>query len=103
MQIHRTWGKTVAVVAAAVGTASLVWLAAGAPGLDGLRWTLGALLTVAVTAVAIAVLLGPVARRMAGEPGPLTARDRKRLSVKDRIDTVNIEVPSGFRTVGYIS
>ncbi len=35
------------------------------------------------------VLLGPVARRMAGERTPLSARDRKRLTVKDRIEAVN--------------
>ena len=78
------WGVVAAVMAAGVA-----WLARGAPGPDWLRWTLGSVLAVIVTSVGAALLLGPIARRMAGETRPLTAQDREQLTTKDRIEAVN--------------
>jgi Pentapeptide repeats (8 copies) len=65
-----------AIAVAVAGPHYLLWPAAGVAVLTGF---FGLLL----------VLLGPVARYLAGERAPLTARERKRLSVKDRVDAVN--------------
>lgn len=95
------WGIVAAVVAAGVA-----WLARGAPGPDWLRWTLGCVLAVIMTSVGAALLLGPVARRMAGETRPLTTQDREQLTVKDRIETVNtaratlMQMATGLVVVG---
>lgn len=84
-------GRIVAVFVAAGALAApgLLWTAAGARGPQWLWWTISSVVAGVTAVVGMAVLLGPVARRMAGETGPLTARERKRLSIKDRVDAVN--------------
>ncbi|GAA3090339.1 pentapeptide repeat-containing protein [Streptosporangium carneum] len=93
-------------VVAAVAAAGAAWLARGASGPDWLKWTLGCLLAVIVTSVGAALLLGPVARRMAGETRPLTPQDREQLTVKDRVEAVNtaratlLQAATGLVVVG---
>jgi Pentapeptide repeats (8 copies) len=65
-----------AILVAATGPQNLFWPAVSVVILIGF---LGLLL----------VLLGPFARYLVGESAPITARERKRLSVKDRVDALN--------------
>ncbi|GAA4199923.1 pentapeptide repeat-containing protein [Microbispora amethystogenes] len=93
-------------VAAVVVLAEISWLGLHAPGPEWLRWVVGLADMTIVTTLAMVALLGPGARWLAGEPGQLTARDRKRLSVKDRIDAVNtaratlLQAATGIVVVG---
>ncbi len=86
--------------------AAAVWTALRVPVPDWLRWALGTAAALVVSTLLMAALLGPVARRMAGEPRPLSARDREQLTVKDRIDAVNnaratlLQAASGLVVVG---
>ncbi|WP_181871610.1 pentapeptide repeat-containing protein [Sphaerisporangium album] len=56
---------------------------------DWARWTLAGLALSGVVALGLAVLLGPAARRLAGERQPLTDEERRQLSVTDRLEAVN--------------
>ncbi len=81
-------------------------MALGARGPDWLRWTLTTVTVLVVSVLVMAILLGPVARHMAGERGPLSARDREGITVKDRIDAVNsaratlLQAATGLVVVG---
>ncbi|MGV9532445.1 pentapeptide repeat-containing protein [Streptosporangium sandarakinum] len=56
---------------------------------DWARWSLAGLALIGVISLGLAVLLGPAARRLAGERYPLTQEERGQLSVTDRIEAVN--------------
>lgn len=68
--------------------AGMGWLIAGS-GPEWARWTAAVIMAGMGTVAALVVLLGPVARRMAGERRPLTGRDLDQLTAKDRIDAIN--------------
>ncbi|MFG1711338.1 pentapeptide repeat-containing protein [Nonomuraea sp. M3C6] len=85
-------------------TAGLVALRAPVP--DWARWVSLGLALTAVVSLLLALLLGPGARRLAGERGPLTDRDRRTLSAKERIEAVNaarhtlIQAATGLVVIG---
>ncbi|MCC5581737.1 pentapeptide repeat-containing protein [Microtetraspora sp. AC03309] len=56
---------------------------------DWARWSLAGLALSGVVSLGLVVLLGPAARRLAGERYPLTDEERRQLSVTDRIEAVN--------------
>jgi uncharacterized protein YjbI with pentapeptide repeats len=56
---------------------------------DWARWGLAGLALGGVTSLGLAIVLGPAARRLAGERYPLTEEERRELSVTERIEAVN--------------
>ncbi|GLW09366.1 hypothetical protein Misp01_44950 [Microtetraspora sp. NBRC 13810] len=53
------------------------------------RWALGGTALAVATGGMLTVLMGPVARRLAGESTPLSAEERKGLTATERIEAVN--------------
>ncbi|MEV1174575.1 pentapeptide repeat-containing protein [Nonomuraea sp. NPDC049784] len=93
----------IAALALAV-VAGLAALYAPAPGWA--RWVLLGIALTAVISLLLALLLGPGARRLAGERGPLTDRERRGLSANERIEAVNaarhtvIQAATGLVVIG---
>jgi uncharacterized protein YjbI with pentapeptide repeats len=73
------WILTAVIARAAWRTPDPVWL----------RWVLIGLATGAAASLVMAALLGPGARRLAGEGAPLTGDEREALTIKDRVEAVN--------------
>ncbi|MEV4243160.1 pentapeptide repeat-containing protein [Streptosporangium canum] len=88
------------VIAAAAGAATLqsipVWG----------RWTLAGTAIAGVAALGIAVLIGPAARRLAGERSPLTEAERQQMTATERVEAVNaarhtlIQAATGLVVIG---
>jgi Pentapeptide repeats (8 copies) len=74
---------------AAAIAASGVAIAVVVAGPQDLLWPAVGVAVVAGFSGLLLVLLGPFARYLAGERAPLSARERKRLSVKDRVDALS--------------
>ncbi|MGC5010331.1 pentapeptide repeat-containing protein [Streptosporangium sp. DT93] len=93
-------------VIAVVSPVVIWWAILGPPLPEWSSWVITGVVVAAGTGLSMAVLLGPVARRMAGEHEPLTAQDREQLSVKDRIDAVGnarttlLQAATGLVVVG---
>jgi len=56
---------------------------------DWARWTLAGLALALATCLGIAFLVGPAARRLAGERTPLTDVERKQMTANERVEAVN--------------
>ncbi|MEV4899616.1 hypothetical protein AB0K48_60930, partial [Nonomuraea sp. NPDC055795] len=59
------------------------------PGPDWARWTPAGIALAIAAGYGIAYLVGPAARRLAGETTPLTPADRSRMTVAERVEALN--------------
>ncbi|MFC4585249.1 pentapeptide repeat-containing protein [Sphaerisporangium corydalis] len=73
---------------------------------DWARWALGGTAMAVVSSLGIAVLIGPAARRLAGEREPLTAAERRQMTATERVEAVNaarhtlIQAATGLVVIG---
>ncbi|WP_250906287.1 pentapeptide repeat-containing protein [Nonomuraea sp. NEAU-A123] len=106
MGVAGRWRRLLWLLPAFALITALGWAAAVLPVLGWARWTLvGAALT-ATASIVIALLLGPGARRLAGEQHPLTAAERKQMTATERVEAVNaarhtlIQAATGLVVIG---
>ncbi|WP_182879796.1 pentapeptide repeat-containing protein [Microbispora sp. H10949] len=91
---------TMAVIGAC-STAALVL-----QGPNWARWTLVGLALAGTASLGIAFMIGPLARRLAGETAPLTPAERRQMSVVERVEAVNaarstlIQAATGLVVIG---
>jgi hypothetical protein len=84
----------------------LGWAAAVLPVPDWARWILAGAAMAATASMVIALLLGPGARRLAGEHHPITAEERKQMTATERIEAVSaarhilIQAATGLVIIG---
>ncbi|WP_187414115.1 pentapeptide repeat-containing protein [Nonomuraea sp. PA05] len=70
------------------------------------RWTLAGTALAGISVLAIAVLVGPAARRLAGERHPLTPTERQQMTATERVEAVNaarhtlIQAATGLVVIG---
>ncbi|TMR89586.1 pentapeptide repeat-containing protein [Nonomuraea basaltis] len=70
------------------------------------RWTLAGIALAGISALGIAVLIGPAARRLAGEHHPLTRAERQQMTATERVQAVNaarhtlIQAATGLVVIG---
>ncbi|SIR01496.1 Pentapeptide repeat-containing protein [Microbispora rosea] len=70
------------------------------------RWTLAGISLAGASALGIALLIGPAARRLAGEPHPLTQTERQQMTATERVEAVNaarhtlIQAATGLVVIG---
>ncbi|MEU4574208.1 pentapeptide repeat-containing protein [Nonomuraea sp. ATR24] len=70
------------------------------------RWTLAGIALAGVAVLGIAVLIGPAARRLAGERHPLTQDERGQMTATERVEAVNaarhtlIQAATGLVVIG---
>ncbi|GLW09187.1 hypothetical protein Misp01_43160 [Microtetraspora sp. NBRC 13810] len=70
------------------------------------RWTLAGLALAGAAVLGIAVLIGPAARRLAGERHPLTQAERGQMTATERVEAVNaarhtlIQAATGLVVIG---
>ncbi|WP_182885545.1 pentapeptide repeat-containing protein [Microbispora sp. H10885] len=70
------------------------------------RWTLVGLALAGTASLGIAFMIGPLARRLAGETAPLTPAERRQMSVVERVEAVNaarstlIQAATGLVVIG---
>ncbi|MGW0483977.1 pentapeptide repeat-containing protein [Nonomuraea sp. NPDC003214] len=75
-------------------------------GPDWTRWVLAGLALAGGASLIIAFLIGPAARRLAGETTPLTAAERRQLTPNERVEAVNaarhtlIQTATGLVVIG---
>lgn len=102
----RRWARSLLVVlgvAAAVACGAVAWAGNVPPAA---RWSLGGAGAVIGAALLIWVLIGPLARRLAGERAPLTEAERGELTAHERMEAVNaarhtmIQAATGLLVVG---
>ncbi|OPG09283.1 hypothetical protein B1L11_26100 [Microbispora sp. GKU 823] len=73
---------------------------------DWARWTLLGLAIAVGASMGIIILVGPMARRLAGETAPLTAAERRQMTAPERVEAVNaarntlIQAATGLVVVG---
>ncbi|MFI6513590.1 pentapeptide repeat-containing protein [Streptosporangium sp. NPDC050855] len=73
---------------------------------DWVRWVCFGIALTGVVSLALALLLGPGARRLAGERRPLTDEDRRELSAHERVEAINaarhtlIQAATGLVVIG---
>lgn len=86
----RLWGplRLLGGTVATLGCLYLALLLASLPDTEVPWWIIAMPLAVAAT-LTMAGVLGPLARRLAGERRPFTARERAALTVRERIDLVD--------------
>ncbi|MEU4538484.1 pentapeptide repeat-containing protein [Streptosporangium sp. NPDC023825] len=88
-------------VSAALG---MVALNVAAP--DWVRWVCFGIALTGVVSLMLTLLLGPGARRLAGEQRPLTEEDRRELSAHERVEAINaarhtlIQAATGLVVIG---
>jgi hypothetical protein len=70
------------------------------------RWALAGIALAGISTLGIAVLIGPAARRLAGERHPLTQAERQQMTATERVEAVNaarhtlIQAATGLVIVG---
>jgi hypothetical protein len=70
------------------------------------RWTLAGAALAGAAVLGIAVLIGPAARRLAGERHPLTQAERRQMTTTERVEAVNaarhtlIQAATGLVVIG---
>ncbi|MEU7855267.1 pentapeptide repeat-containing protein [Nonomuraea sp. NPDC049141] len=70
------------------------------------RWTLAGTAVAGISALGIAVLIGPAANRLAGERHPLTQVERQQMTATERVEAVNaarhtlIQAATGLVVIG---
>jgi hypothetical protein len=70
------------------------------------RWALGGIALAGVASLGIATLIGPAARRLAGEHRPLTQVERQQMTATERVEAVNaarhtlIQAATGLVVIG---
>ncbi|WP_181448843.1 pentapeptide repeat-containing protein [Nonomuraea aridisoli] len=70
------------------------------------RWTLAGTALASASVLGIAVLIGPVARRLAGDRRPLTQAERQQMTATERLEAVNaarhtlIQAATGLVVIG---
>ncbi|MEV4177007.1 pentapeptide repeat-containing protein [Nonomuraea sp. NPDC049709] len=70
------------------------------------RWTLAGTALAGISTLGIAVLIGPAARRLAGERHPLTQAERGQMTATERVEAVNaarhtlIQAATGLVVIG---
>lgn len=88
------------VIAAGIGSAVFLQAPSWVP------WTLVGLTGVSAICLGIAFLIGPGARRLAGETTPLTAAEREQMTASERVEAVNaarhtlIQAATGLVVIG---
>lgn len=88
----------------AAAAAGMTALNAAAP--DWVRWVCFGIALTGVVSLILALLLGPGARRLAGERRPLTDADRRELSAHERVEAINaarhtlIQAATGLVVIG---
>ncbi|MFC6080961.1 pentapeptide repeat-containing protein [Sphaerisporangium aureirubrum] len=69
--------------------AATAWAAVALAVPDWARWTLAGIALAVISSLGIAWLIGPAARRLAGEHRPLTAAERRQMTATERVEAVN--------------
>jgi Pentapeptide repeats (8 copies) len=82
-------GRLLWLIPLLAGIAYMTWAAITLSIPDWARWTLGGIAIAAVAALVIAVLIGPAARRLAGERRPLTPDECQAMTATERAEAVN--------------
>ncbi|WP_440063917.1 pentapeptide repeat-containing protein [Streptosporangium sp. OZ121] len=73
---------------------------------DWVRWVCFGIALTGVVSLVLALLLGPGARRLAGERRPLTEEDRRELSAHERVEAINaarhtlVQAATGLVVIG---
>ncbi|MFD0476505.1 hypothetical protein ACFQ0B_55965 [Nonomuraea thailandensis] len=86
--------------------AACAWAAVAVPVPDWARWALGGTAVAVAVGGMLAALMGPAARRLAGEGAPLSVEERKALTVAERIEMVSnarhilLQAATGLVVVG---
>ncbi|WP_344872099.1 pentapeptide repeat-containing protein [Nonomuraea antimicrobica] len=89
-----------------VAIAACAGAAAALPMPDWARWTLTGTALTGVACLLLALLIGPVARRLAGESTPLSTAERRQMSPAERVEAVNaarhtlIQAATGIVVIG---
>jgi uncharacterized protein YjbI with pentapeptide repeats len=87
-------------------TGGMGWAAVALDVPDWARWTLAGAALAMVSSLGIAVLIGPAARRLAGEHQPLTAAERRQMTATERVEAINaarhtlIQAATGLVVIG---
>lgn len=94
------------VIAATIVIAAATWAAITLSIPDWARWTLAGIAIGVTACLILAVLIGPAARRLAGERHPLTDAERRQMTVNERVEAVNaarhtlIQAATGLVVIG---
>ncbi len=101
---RRLW--ILVVIATLCVSAALGMVALDAAVPDWVRWACFGIALTGVVSLVLALLLGPGARRLAGERRPLTDEDRRELSAHERVEAINaarhtlIQAATGLVVIG---
>lgn len=94
------------VIAATAVIAATSWAAITLDIPDWARWTLAGIAIGVAACLILAVLIGPAARRLAGERHPLTEAELRQMTVNERVEAVNaarhtlIQAATGLVVIG---
>ena len=94
------------VLAALIVIGAATWAAITLKIPDWARWTLAGIAIGVAACLILAVLIGPAARRLAGERHPLTDAERRQMTVNERVEAVNaarhtlIQAATGLVVIG---
>ncbi|TLP60674.1 pentapeptide repeat-containing protein [Microbispora tritici] len=103
---RRRLPRLIWLVAAVAVIGAVVWAAVSLDVADWARWTLAGIAIAAVSSLGIAVLIGPAARRLAGEHQPLTPAERRQMTATERVEAINaarhtlIQAATGLVVIG---
>lgn len=94
------------MIAATAVIAATSWAAITLDIPDWARWTLAGIAIGVAACLILAVLIGPAARRLAGERHPLTEAELRQMTVNERVEAVNaarhtlIQAATGLVVIG---
>ncbi|MFI0424304.1 pentapeptide repeat-containing protein [Spongiactinospora sp. 9N601] len=85
----RRWQRSIFTAFALVVIAASLWSALARPAPQWAQWALIGIAVTLATCLGVAFLIGPAARRLAGETSPLTASERAQMTPTERVEAIN--------------